>query len=299
MRTRGVLAIKPHRARLLLVPEQRRHLDTFAALTAVALERVHYVEIAQQALIHMESERLRNSLLSALSHDLRTPLAALVGLADALRLTPPAPNAAQLEIIDAMRDSALRMNALVVNLLDMARLESGAVPLNRQWQPIEEVLGSAIAAVRPVLGERPVQVRLPEGMPLLQIDATLIERVIVNLLENAAKYTPAGSAIEIGARLDSEAVHLHVDDHGPGLPQGREEAIFQKFERGRRESATAGVGLGLAICRAILSAHGGSIRAENRPGGGARFVITLPRGSPPHDVGADESEAAAPRETAR
>ncbi len=292
MRLRGVLAIEPPPATgaaRLWGPEQRRVLDTCASLIAISLERIHYIEVAQSTTLQMESERLRNSLLSAISHDLRTPLAAMVGLADSLRLTRPPLAAEQQEIADAMRQSALRMNALVNNLLDMARLESGAVQLNRQWQPLEEVVGSALATVAPALAGRPVKVRLADDLPLLHLDAVLIERVLVNLLENAAKYTPPGSPIEIGARADSGTVVLVVDDHGPGLPRGREEAIFEKFERGRKESATPGVGLGLAICRAILQAHGGAIRGETRAEGGARFTLMLPRGEPPSDLGADQA----------
>jgi two-component system sensor histidine kinase KdpD len=296
MRLRGVLAIEPSEAGAsakLWGPEQRRVLDTCASLIAISLERIHYIEVAQTTTVQMESERLRNSLLSAISHDLRTPLAALVGLADSLALTRPPLAAQQQEIAQAMRQSALRMNALVANLLDMARLESGAVQLNRQWQPLEEVVGSALAAVAPALAGRPVHVALADDLPLLHLDAALIERVLVNLLENAAKYTPPGSAIEIRARADAGEVIVNVDDHGPGLPRGREEAIFEKFERGRKESATPGVGLGLAICRAILQAHGGTISGQTRPGGpaggGARFTITLPRGEPPSDVGSDQA----------
>ena len=150
MRTRGVLAIKPESRRVLLVPEQQRQLDTFAALAAIALERVHYVEVAQQALIQMESERLRNSLLAALSHDLRTPLAALVGLAESLAMTTPAPTGTQLETAAAIADEARRMNALVNNLLDMARIQSGEVKLRRQWLPFEEVVGqrAQVRAIR-------------------------------------------------------------------------------------------------------------------------------------------------------
>lgn len=289
MRLRGVLAIEPgpvDRGRRWGGPEQRRVLDTCASLLAISLERIHYIEVAQSTTVQMESERLRNSLLSAISHDLRTPLAAMVGLAESLALAGPALAGEQREIAEAMRQSALRMNALVTNLLDMARLESGAVHLNRQWQPLEEVVGSALSSMAGALAGRPVSTRLDEDLPLLHFDAALIERVLVNLLENALKYTPAGSPIEIGARALDEVVEVWVDDHGPGLPPGREEAIFEKFERGRKETATPGVGLGLAICRAILHAHGGEISGASRPEGGARFTLRLPRGEPPTDDGA-------------
>ena len=251
MRLRGVLAVQPEDPSRLAVPEQRRLLDTCA------------------------------SLLAAVSHDLRTPLASVQGLAESLlHARPPLPEPAA-STAAALHDAALRTNALVTNLLDMARLQAGAVQLNRQWQPLEEVVGSAIREARPALAERAVRVRLPDDLPFVQIDAVLIERVLVNLLENAAKYTPAGSPVEIGASPEAEHIALWVDDHGPGLPKGREEVLFNKFERGHKESATPGVGLGLAICRAIVEAHGGTIRGMNRDGGGARFVIRIPRGQPP------------------
>jgi two-component system sensor histidine kinase KdpD len=281
MRTRGVLAIRPESKRLLLIPEQRRQLDTFAALVAIALERVHYVEVAQQALVKIESERLRNSLLSALSHDLRTPLAALFGLADSLALTRPALSEQQQQIAEAMREAARSMSGLVSNLLDMARIQSGEVKLNLQWQPFEEVVGSALRATQGPLTNHRVEVDLDPLLPLIEFDAVLVERVLCNLLENAAKYTPAGSIVQIRAVPSGDALMVSVSDNGPGLPPGQEEQIFEKFTRGERESATAGVGLGLAICRAIIEAHRGRIWAENRPEGGARFCFTLPLGTPP------------------
>jgi two-component system sensor histidine kinase KdpD len=284
MRVRGVLAVSTA-ARGALGPEQRRLLETCASLLAISLERIHYIEVARSSTVQMESERLRNSLLSAISHDLRTPLASLVGLADTLALTRPAPTEQQLDMAQAIRQSALRMSALVNNLLDMARLEAGAVHLHLEWQPLEEVVGSALAACAPALAGHRVSTRLPDDLPLLHLDAVLFERVLVNLLENAAKYTPAGSAIHLWAEASPTHVQLCVADHGPGLPAGREEAIFDKFERGARESATPGVGLGLAICRAIVQAHQGTIRGENQAQGGALFTIRLPRGLPPSDDG--------------
>ncbi|OIQ95711.1 sensor protein KdpD [mine drainage metagenome] len=281
MRFRGVLALEPKNPGRLMAPEQKRLLDTFARLIAISLERVHYVDVAQSTTLQMESERLRNSLLSAISHDLRTPLAALVGLADSLSLTRPPPTGQQLEIAASMREEALRMNSLVNNLLDMARLQAGAVKLNRQWQPVEEVVGSALNSVRSIIAGHHVSVKLPDDLPLVELDAVLIERVLSNLLENAVKYTPVGSMVEIGAALSGPNIEVWVADNGPGLPAGKEEEIFKKFERGQKEGATSGVGLGLAICRAIIVAHGGAIRAENRRDGGARFVFSLPRGNPP------------------
>jgi two-component system sensor histidine kinase KdpD len=281
MRTRGVLAIEPEHRRWILIPEQRQQLDTFAALAAIALERVHYIEVAQNALVNMESERLRNSLLAALSHDLRTPLTSLVGLSESLAGSKPALAPSQLEVAAALHDEALRMSALVSNLLDMARIQSGEVKFNLQWQPLEEVVGSALRASGSLLKGHQVRTRLPPDLPLLRYDAVLIERVLCNLLENAGKYTPPGSRIEIAAELHGAWINIMVYDDGPGLPHGREEAIFEKFTRGERESAKPGVGLGLAICRAIVEAHGGRIAAAPSPLGGAAFVITLPLGTPP------------------
>jgi two-component system, OmpR family, sensor histidine kinase KdpD len=281
MRTRGVLALEPSMARLLLIPEQRRLLETFAALIALALERVHYVLVAQDALVKIESERLRNSILSALSHDLRTPLTALLGLAESLTLTRPGLSDGQLEIAGAIRDEAKRMNALVNNLLDMAKLQAGEVRLNRQWQPLEEVVGSAVKAREHLLASHTIRIDLPKELPLVEFDAVLIERVLCNLLENAAKYTPADSEIRIEAATRGSDLHISVADNGPGLAPGSEETIFEKFARGERESATPGVGLGLTISRAIVEAHRGRIWAENIPAGGARFVFALPLGTPP------------------
>ena len=285
---RGVLAVKAHNRRLLRIPEQRQLLDTFAALIAIALERVHYVEVAQNAVVRMESERLRNSLLAALSHDLRTPLTVLVGLAESLTLTKPPLSEEQLESAEAIQDEARRMSTLVSNLLDMARIESGEVRLNLQWQPLEEVVGSALNATRGMLQHHLIEVHLPRDLPLVRIDALLIERVLVNLLENASKYTPPGSTIRLAAEVVADQLSVSVSDNGPGLPIGREEAVFQKFTRGERESATPGVGLGLSICRAIVESHQGKIIASHRPGGGARFTFTLPLGHPP--AAAEEAE---------
>jgi len=242
---------------------------------------VHYVEVAQQALIRMESERLRNSLLAALSHDLRTPLAAVVGLAESLELTKPELADLQRDTARAIVEEARRMSALVNNLLDMARIESGDVKLRREWQSVEEVVGSALNAARSALTRHRVEVALPSELPLVEFDATLIERVLYNLLENAGKYTPAGTVINIGAEISGDQLLMTVGDHGPGVPQAQREAIFDKFTRGSRESATPGVGLGLAISRAIVEAHHGRIWVEDNAGSGARFCFTLPLGTPP------------------
>jgi two-component system sensor histidine kinase KdpD len=283
MRTRGVLALRVPEPDAMLAPEQRALLDAFAALAAIALERVHYVEVAQETEVKMEGERLRNSLLAALSHDLRTPLTGLVGLSESLTLARPALPGVQMELATALRDEARRMSTLVANLLDMARIQSGGVKLNLQWQLAEELVGSALRASRWLLGGRKVETRLPAGLPLVRFDAALLERVLCNLLENAAKYTPPGARVLVEAEADALAglLRLRVRDDGPGLPPGREDSLFEKFVRGQAESPIAGVGLGLAICRAIVDAHGGRMRAYNNEGGGACFELGLPLGEPP------------------
>ncbi|WP_150623640.1 sensor histidine kinase [Pandoraea captiosa] len=291
MRTRGVLVVAPDvvdrteersDGGMIGTPEQQRLLDTFAAQIALALERVHYVEIAQDALVTMESERLRNSLLSAISHDLRTPLTSIVGFASMLSRNAQTPGPLRLELVDAIHEEAQRMTGLVTNLLDMAKLQAGGVQLNRQWQMLEEVVGTSLRACRRMLGGHEVTTRLPADLPLLRVDAVLLERLFTNLLENAAKYSPVGSHIEIAARVAGEDVEVSVSDDGPGLPPGMEGRIFEKFMRGEKESAKPGIGLGLAICRAIVEAHGGKIHATNvTDGHGARFIFTLPVETPP------------------
>jgi len=276
MRTRGVLALQPESPRLFAVPEQRRQLETFAALTAIALERVHYVDVAQNATVQIESERLRNSLLSALSHDLRTPLAGLTGLAESLQMTEPGLSAAQHEIAEELVASAMRMSAQVNNLLDMARFESGEFRLSSSWNSVEEMIGSAVRLSKRILASRTLKTDVPADLPLVKCDAVLIERVLVNLLENAAKYTPPDATVEVVALSVGDEMRVTVADNGPGLRPGTEQEIFNKFSRGVRESAISGVGLGLAICKAIVEAHGGSISATNRGERGAAFTFTLP-----------------------
>ncbi|OZI37980.1 two-component sensor histidine kinase [Bordetella genomosp. 10] len=278
MRTRGVLAIQPPGGAAFAATEARRQLETYATVIAIAIERLHYVEVAQKALVDMTSEQLRNSLLAAVSHDLRTPLTSLVGMSDnLLAATPPLPPA-QRDIAAAMRQQACRMHALVVNLLDMARLQNREVALRKEWQSVEELVGAALAATREPLRAHRVSVAPLSNLPLVECDGVLIQRVLCNLLENAAKYTPPGSHVRIEAEADGQEMRIAVADDGPGVAPGSEEAIFRKFVRGERESATPGVGLGLAVCQAIMNAHDGRIHVERGvpPLAGARFILTLP-----------------------
>ena len=291
--TRGVLALQPSNPRLLLIPEQRRLLETFAALIGIALERVHYAEVSQRALVQIESERLRSSLLSALSHDLRTPMTSVLGLAESLPMTAPALSPQQREMVDAIREEAVRMSTLMSNLLEMARLESGEVRINRQWYRLDELVDAALRGRGETLRGRRVELRIPADLPPAPLDAVLIERVLSNLLENAAKYTPPGSLVQLGAEAMDDHLEVFVADEGPGIPPEMLETIFDKFTQANMESARPGVGLGLSICRAIVGAHGGIIRARNLPGGGAEFRFTLPLAAGGSRPASEESPEAA------
>jgi len=205
-----------------------------------------------------------------------------------LAMNNPPLSPAQLDAAETMQEEARRMTALVNNLLDMARIEQGDVKLHMEWQPIEEVIGVALNATEQMLKNHSVQTRVAPDLPLVQIDAVLIVRVLVNLLENASKYTPPGSLVTLAANVVDDQMSVTVSDNGPGLPVGREEEIFQKFTRGDRESSTRGVGLGLTICRAIVEAHHGRIVGRNLSRGGASFTFTLPLGSPPPALAAND-----------
>lgn len=281
MRTRGVLVLAAGELLFLDEPEQKRLLDIFAAQIALALERVHYVEVAQDALVSMEGERLRNSLLSAISHDLRTPLTSMVGLASTLAERDPPP-AMRRELAQAIQQEAQQLNELVTNLLDMARLQAGGVQLRKDWQSVEEIVGSVCVQMKRVLQQHVLQLSIPPDLPLCECDPVLIQRVLVNLLDNAIKFTAPGSVIAVSASQQGDFMQIMVEDNGPGLPAGQEVKLFDKFMRGETESNKPGVGLGLALCKIIAEAHGGSVRAENRVENcGARFILLLPLGEAP------------------
>jgi len=284
-RCRGVLHVTAHSSRHTPTDPpatlDRPLLEAVASLAAIALERVHFVEVAQCSQLETQSERLRSSLLSAISHDIRTPLTALYGLADSLAGTTSALPESERETARAIRDQAMHLHGMVTNLLDMARLQAGKMPLRLEWQPIEEVIGASIRAVGLTLRGNPVRVELAPDLPLVAIDAVLMERVLCNLLENAAKFSPPGAEITIAAATEQHWLALSVSDRGSGFPPGSLPRVFDLFERGARESPVAGVGLGLAISRAIVEAHAGSIDASNRDGGGACVRIRLPTGGAP------------------
>ena len=287
--TLGVLVLLPVNLRRVFLPEQQKLLETFLGQIAQAIIRVRLTEQARKAQVEMEAERLRNSLLSSISHDLRTPLATIVGSASALveednALKPED----KLELSRAIYDEGLRMSSLVNNILDMARLDAGAVELNRQWYPLEEIIGTVLTRLQKRLAGRRVSVKLPPGIPMIYADAMMIEQVLINLLENVLRYTPEHSPVEIMAEVSASAVEISVADQGPGIPEGSENKLFEKFYRVRNEAAQSGVGLGLSICRAIIAAHGGSIQAHNRPTGGAVFSFLIPQEQTPPVLGQEE-----------
>ncbi len=247
---------------------------------AVALERTDIADQARRVHLLAETEHLRTALLSSLSHDLRTPLGVIEGAASALLERDDQSADVRRELAASVLEESLRMNRLVADLLAMVRLESGELTVKREWHVLAELVGVALERTEAVLAGRPVHVELPDDLPLVPVDEVLVEQVLVNLLENAAKHTPAGTAVEIRADTVPGAVEVQVADHGPGLPAGMEGRIFEKFERAG--ASAAGAGLGLTIARGMIMAHGGRIRAGNRPGGGAVFTFTLPIiGTPP------------------
>jgi len=258
-------------------------LQAVASLLATALERLHYVRLAQDNEVEIAAERLRNSVLAAVSHDLRTPMTVLIGLADSLHLSrePLPPAAAETSL--ALLRQARAIGNLLNNVLDMARLHSGKTRLRREWQLFDDLIAASLRLLKPQLADHPVKVRLQPDLPLVELDAVLMERVVCNLIDNAAKYSPAGAPIEVGTYVDEAGSRawIEVCDHGPGFPAGKLARMFELFERGNPESAVPGLGLGLAICQRIVAAHGGGIEARNRPEGGACVKLWLPLGNPP------------------
>lgn len=277
----GVVRVEPRDPRDARDPVRRQLLEAFVGQGAVALARAQLAERHQQSEIDVKTERLRTSLLSSLSHDLRTPLASIEGAASTLLGAEPPPEERRTLANSIVRESR-RMSRLVANLLDMVRLEAGALHVNKEWQPVEEVVGVALVLLEERLEGHPVATHVPADLPLVPIDGLLIEQVLINLIENAVKYAPEQTPIEIDATAVSDAVIVGVSDRGPGIPPGEEARIFEKFHRATDDDSAGGVGLGLTICQGIVAAHGGRMWAENREGGGAVFRFTLPiEGSPP------------------
>jgi two-component system sensor histidine kinase KdpD len=269
----GALALVPHDQRALGADE-RGFFEALANQAAFAFERARLVDEARSAALRARSEELRNTLLSAVSHDLRTPLASITGAATTLRDDQALPAHTRDELLQNICDEAERLEHLVSNLLDMTRLEAGGMKPKREWIPVDELIGAALTRLERTLGTRPIELRIANDLPLLFVDPVLLQQVLVNLLENAAKYTPAGSTIELAARAAEGQTLIELSDHGPGLGD-QAERVFEKFHRAA-PPGTAGAGLGLAIARGIVEAHGGSLTACDGPGGGACFKLALP-----------------------
>ena len=268
-----------------LSADQRGFLQAFCRQASIALERTVLAERAGAALVRAQTEEMRSSLLAAVSHDLRTPLAAITGAASSLQSIGGLGGDVQLELVETIGESAERLERLVTNLLSMTRLESGAVTLRREWVPLEEIIGTVRTALEKLLAGREVRTAIDPDLPLVEVDPVLIDQLLVNLLENALRHAvdPPGAPkapIELAARRDGDSVEITVADRGPGLPEEVRTRPFEKFVRGTGARG-AGVGLGLAICHGIAAAHGGSITAESRPGGGTVFRVRLPIGVAP------------------
>lgn len=250
-------------------------LETFASITASALERAKSAELMEKTLVEAESEKLRNILLSSVSHDLRTPLAAITGAASTLLLdSAKISDEYRKELLRSIHEEGARLARMVTNLLDVSSLKSGSVKLNRELYFIEELIGSALMRVESKLEKQLVTTTIEHGLPLVRMDGLLIEQILINLLENAAEYTPSGTHVTITAKIIKPDLHVIVSDNGPGIPSGEEEKIFDKFYAASKNEQKGS--LGLAICRGIISAHDGKIWAQNAPEGGAIFTFTLP-----------------------
>lgn len=277
--TVGVLGIRI--VEKLITHEQRRLMNAWAGLAAIAIERVKLTEEARQASLLVESDRLRTALFNSVSHELRTPLSSIIGSASTLldaeeMYSPPE----RRSLLETIKEGATRINLILVNLLDTARLESGMLKLKNDWCDIEDVIGAALRQMTEQVKGRPLDVSIPDNIPLLRGDCVLLGQVMVNLVDNAVKYSPPGSGIEIRVGSSGDSLRVSVADHGPGIPEADLPRVFDKFFRIRRRTGNIpGTGLGLSICRGLVEAHGGKIWAENASNGGAVISFTLPLGS--------------------
>jgi two-component system sensor histidine kinase KdpD len=284
-KTLGAIAVKAIDTQRLLAPDQRQLLEACSGQLALALERDQMAMAAQKAQIEAEAEHLRSALLSGVSHDLRTPLAIIRGASSSLLENRDTSESAHTELLTTIVDESRRLSRLLDNLLEMSKLESGTATPDLQWHVLEEIIGAALARTRQDLAHYQVRVDLPSDLPLLHVDGILLEQVFINLFENAARYCPLNSRIEVTARVDRSSIVIIVADNGPGLAPHTEEKVFEKFFRGAGHAdARRGSGLGLSICRAVIQLHGGTIIANNRPTGGLQFTIRLPLAKNPPTV---------------
>lgn len=276
----GVVGLDNDRQGPLLTPEQQRMFDALADQAALAIERIHLVADVDKAKLVAETGRLRTALLTSISHDLKTPLAAILGAAGTVKdFGKGLSDDAKDDLMATIIAESERLNRFIINLLDMTRIESGAMQPNSALHYIGDVVGSALSRASKITGGRRVEVAIPDDLPMVKIDPVLFEQVLFNLIDNAAKYSPDGSTMTVSAASDESHVRVRVLDNGPGIPEGDFERIFDSFYRVRKiDQVNAGTGLGLSICRGFVEAMGGSIRAENRPDHqGAAFTISLPR----------------------
>lgn len=292
----GAVGVRPRDGARLLDPEQRRLLETCASLLALSLERDASVLSAQQSQVRAETEQLRSSLLSAVSHDIRTPLAGITGASSTLVASIDSLDAStRNELLATINEESAALSRLVENLLHMTRLSGGKLAIDRQWHVVEEVVGSALTRLERQLAGRPIAARLDERLPMILVDASLVEQMLINLVENSAKYSPLGAPIEVAAKVDRDCIVIEVADRGQGFAPGDEVKVFELFYRGEgAKPDQRGTGVGLAICRAVAEVHGGRIAAANRPGGGAVVRVTLPTGGAPPEWSADEPTKSAP-----
>ena len=272
----GVIGIDRDMPGPLLTPDERRLLDALVDQAAVAIERISLAKGLDEARVLAETERLRAALLTSISHDLRTPLASILGAASSLRSFADKYDPEQREeLLATLQDEAERLNRFVGNLLDMTRLESGAIALRLDLFEVGEIVGAALERAGRVLARHRIEVAIAPDLPMVRLDAILFEQVLFNLLDNAAKYAPPGSRIDVRARRDGDVVAIEVIDEGPGIPADDLERVFDKFYRVQaQDRRRAGTGLGLAICRGFVEAQGGRIEAQNR-GDRAGAVLTV------------------------
>ncbi len=283
----GAMGVRTEGTDWLLHPEHRQWLESCASQLALALERDRMTVAVGDARVKAEAEQVRSTLLSSVSHDLKTPLAAIAGASGSLLQSDSPTEETRRELLETISDEANRLNRLLENILQISRLDSGAVTPNKQWHLLEDIVGSALHRTRDALEQHSVTVQIAPVIPMICVDGLLLEQALVNLLENAARHTPAGTRIEIKSTLDGASLVISVADDGPGLVSGSEEKIFDRYYRGTPGADSGrGSGLGLAICRAIVKLHGGTITAATRPDRGAEFVIRLPLGDtlPPMSV---------------
>jgi two-component system sensor histidine kinase KdpD len=280
----GVMGIKLENDPAYHSQDNRRLLDAFATQAAMAMERIRFSRQAEQTQILQARENLERALLNSISHDLRTPLVSVTGVLSSLKEEGAhLSDRARRELLETACGEAERLNRFVGNLLDMTRIEAGAVRLNFEPCDVQDLVGCALAALETRLGSREVSFRMLPTMPLVPMDLVLMAQVLVNLLENSLKYSSSGSLIEIVASTEAEWLLLEVADRGPGVPEHDLKRVFDKFYRIPVPEGAGGTGLGLSICKGIVEAHGGGISAENRTGGGLRIVIRLPLGEQHYD----------------